>query len=434
MAANAININHFEINSSVENQIQALLNEASSDKEKKAVSDLKKMLVEVMGTLSSKGSAKTEAAVVLAKKPSGSSYEEAIVLLAGALAEMQILLTQIVKNKAENDAQVDQLQLDALEGNIKVVADLIQQQIDAQNNASIWKKVAACFMTVVGGILTALGMPEIGIPMMVLGVLQITGVMDQMTHAIANYLEHDCGMSEKAATILADALVVVAVTVASMGVGGVAGAIDSAATNALDEGVEMSALDAAGNVIEEGGANAAKQGASIAARVRSGAFAGFFQSAASTNLASNLVAAIPFSDSSEGKLTKKILEVVATLAMVAASIVASFGTGAVSAISKLPSSFMINAGRLSYLAQAGAGVASIGAGAYGIQTGLILSALAGPQAIAELQETTLGMMGNDEKATAKFMASIQQTFQALFALLNKMFVGQKAMADVMARA
>lgn len=436
MAVHAINL---DLNNIIEAQIQEVQNEASTDKEKKAVHELKAMIADVMQTLSSKGS--TKAAVAAAPSPasSGSSYEEAIILLAGSLAEMQVLLTQVLKGKGQDDAKLAQEQLNALEANIKVVAAQIQKQIDAQNNETIWQKIADAFMMVVGAILCAVGLPEIGAVMIVMGLLQITGAMDAITHAIVNILVQDCGMSEKAATILADALIIVVVGLATMGVGGIAAGGEIGATDAVDEGIEMAEMgaeDGAGTAVDTAasdGSNAVKQGASRATRMFRGAVAGATQAAFATNFATNLVAAIPFPDTDTGRKLKEAAKILATIAMMIASFAASFGTGAMGAISEA-GSFMTNMGRASALFEGAGAFASGFAAKYGIEAGVIQKELAAPESIEELQETTLSMMNGDEKATAKFMASIQQTLKVELSQISQMFVGQKAMADVMARA
>jgi hypothetical protein len=395
------------------------------------------MITDVMETLTAKGSAKADATVAAPVPSSGSTYEEAVVLLAGALANMQVLLTQILKGKAKDDAQLAKEQVAGLEANIKVVANLIQQQIDAQQHEDFWQKVAAVFMMVIGAVLCAVGMPELGAVMLVLGILQISGAMDKITHAIVHSLVENCGMSEKAATILADALIVVVVTLASMGVGGIAGSFDAVATdvvdNALDDGIEMTNL--APEVAENGaseGANAVKQGASIAARMKNGAVAGFFQSTLGTNLATNIIDAIPFPDTSGWQIAKEVIEAAVMIALMVASVAAP--GGGLDALSKLPSSVAANFGRVAYVSQLGAGAATIAKGSYGIDAGIIQGELAAPQSISEMIETTLSRTDETAKATQKFMALVEQTVRSDLSLMSQMFVGQEKVAQMMASA
>ena len=459
----AVNINNtdLELNNIVEEQIELLLSSASNDKEKKAVQNLQAMITSLFDTISTNGKSAPHAQTAAqsaqgasnsdATQPNGAEYEQAMIVLAGALAEMQLLLIQVLKGKGQDDAKLAQEQLAGLEANVKVVADQIQKQIDAQEHESIWQKIADAFMMIVGAILCAVGLPEIGAPMLVLGLLQITGALSSITNAITHFLVKDCGMSQTAANIVADAIVVVIVTVASMGVGGVAAAGETVASDAVDEGIEMSEMAAStaedgsdvGEVAEDAGttatdatsdgANTAQKAVSQGARMARGAVAGFFQSAMATNLVTNIVATIPFSNSSKGNLAKEIVEVISEIAMVIASIAASFGTGAVDAISQA-GSMMSNIGKAGYLAQAGGALASTAAGGYGIDAGVIQLDLAAPESQTQLDETTLAMMNKTEQATAKFTASIQKTLQADLSLMTKMFVGQEAMANVMARA
>lgn len=143
------------------------------------------------------------------------SIQEVLAALAELLSDVQGQTANLQGQRGQMNANLQQLIAQNLQTAADNIATQIQKAIDAQQHESFWDKLINGLMAVVGAIVSVFA-PEVGIPMMIMAICNLTGLTDKITSAITDALEK-MGMSKQAAEMVSQIIIFAAVTAISMG-------------------------------------------------------------------------------------------------------------------------------------------------------------------------------------------------------------------------
>lgn len=143
------------------------------------------------------------------------SIQEVLAALAELLSDVQGQTANLQGQRGQMNANLQQLIAQNLQNAADNIANQIQKAIEAQQHESFWDKLINGLMAVVGAIVSVFA-PEVGIPMMIMAICNLTGLTDKITSAITDALEK-MGMSKQAAEMVSQIIIFVAVTAISMG-------------------------------------------------------------------------------------------------------------------------------------------------------------------------------------------------------------------------
>jgi len=304
--------------------------------------------------------------------PTNSQMSNAVAQLAEALAELQVLLGKYgqEKNTMENNNMQSMVQ--EAQAFLKQAQDQLQKIEDQQSSHHWWdiflKVVTAIVGAVFAAIACATGQVELAVVIIALTVAAETGAFGEATKLISQALQA-MGVPAKDANIIASVIVIVAtivLTIATCGAAApeaaadVAGTVadtaaqaaETAAETAAEETTEVVAETAAdqgssvgntlkniGNSIKNGfmkviDATFGKLPASVNMSILTGS-----QAVMQTNLANNIIAAIPNLSDKQRQELEKIVGIIVDILCSLASLGAGFGVAAGSAATSAESAF-----------------------------------------------------------------------------------------------
>jgi hypothetical protein len=136
--------------------------------------------------------------------------------LATLLSKVQSTTAQTQALRANANASLSDNLVKSLQNAIQNIQNQIQQAAEAQAHQSFWDKLINWVTAAVGAVLTVCGFPEIGVPMLVMSIANLTGLTDKVADGISSLLQ-DIGVPKEWADFAAQLIIVVAVTIATFG-------------------------------------------------------------------------------------------------------------------------------------------------------------------------------------------------------------------------
>ncbi|MGE0631436.1 MAG: hypothetical protein AB7H48_02195 [Parachlamydiales bacterium] len=308
--------------------------------------------------------------------PTNSQMSNAVAQLAEALAELQVLLGKYgqEKNTMENNNMQSMVQ--EAQAFLKQAQDQLQKLQDQQTSHHWWdiflKVVTAIVGAVFAAIACATGQVELAVVIIALTVAAETGAFGEATKLISQALQA-MGVPAKDANIIASVIVIVAtivLTIATCGAAApeaaadVAGTVADTAAQAAETAAETASETAAEETTEVVAETAADQGSSVGntlknignsikngfmkvidatfgklpASVNMSILTGS-QAVMQTNLANNIIAAIPNLSDKQRQELEKIVGIIVDILCSLASLGAGFGVAAGSAATSAESAF-----------------------------------------------------------------------------------------------
>lgn len=177
--------------------------------------------------------------------PSSNNSAESIQEVLAALAEMLSTVQGQTANLQGERGQMNAGLQAILAQNLTNAANNIQNQIqhaeEQQQKESFWDKLINGIMAAVGAVISCFA-PEIGVPMMLIAISNLTGLTDKVANCLSDVFEA-MGANKQVANMLAQIVIFIAVTAASSGTSigsdtpALAGAVKAVA--ALGEGLVM---------------------------------------------------------------------------------------------------------------------------------------------------------------------------------------------------
>ena len=211
--------------------------------------------------------------------PSESPFEEGMAEMALALQLLQVEIAKFSRNKSRNDAEVANALAVAAKNTLHSV-EAAQKKFAKlqQRNKDLHIAIMAITCVVAGVVAIAsclAGQPEIAVAVVAMAVAGATGILQKATDALAMHvfvplfekLGTKPAAAKEAGEIMAAVVIIAAVCIATMGVGGAeAGAVEGAEVGA---DVAASGAEGAGQAAEEAGEEAAESTASSTTRLTS---------------------------------------------------------------------------------------------------------------------------------------------------------------------
>ncbi|MBS0651194.1 MAG: hypothetical protein JSR93_08530 [Verrucomicrobia bacterium] len=304
--------------------------------------------------------------------PTNSQMSNAVAQLAEALAELQVLLGKYgqEKNTMENNNMQSMVQ--EAQAFLKQAQDQLQKIEDQQSSHHWWDIFLKVITAIVGAVFAliacATGQVALAVVIIALTVAAETGAFGEATKLISQALQA-MGVPAKDANIIASVIVIVAtivLTIATCGAAAPEAAADVAGTVAdtAAEAAETAAETAAEETTEVTAETAADQGSSVGntlknigntlkngfmkvidatfgklpASVNMSILTGS-QAVMQTNLANNIIAAIPNLSDKQRQELEKIIGIIVDILCSLASLGAGFGVAAGSAATSAESAF-----------------------------------------------------------------------------------------------
>ena len=144
------------------------------------------------------------------------SAQDVVAALSALLAEVQGQTANLQGARGQMNANLQQQMANFFQNSTDKLINEIQQAQAAQNNESVWDKFINGLLCVVGAVLTVCGFPEVGLPMLLMGVANLTGLTDKISGWIADIYEK-MGASPEVANMLAQLTIFLATVAISAG-------------------------------------------------------------------------------------------------------------------------------------------------------------------------------------------------------------------------
>lgn len=154
---------------------------------------------------------------VTAAQNSGATKEsviDALVALSEILSLVQESTSKAQSLHSKDNYAISQNLVKQMQNNLQSVIENINREEEVQAAKSFWDRLLNAICAVVGFILSAVGLPELGMPLLITSVMNLTGVMQDITQGIADLLEK-MGVSKDVANMVANLIIFVAVAAAS---------------------------------------------------------------------------------------------------------------------------------------------------------------------------------------------------------------------------
>ena len=140
----------------------------------------------------------------------------ALTELAEALSKVQANTAQAQNARSEQNSELSNSLIKIMNDALNNVKTQIQKAEDAQEHQSFWDKLLNGLMTAIGAVLTCIGFPEIGLPMLAMGIMNLTGLSDKIADGISDLLQK-MGIPKEVADFLGQLTLAVATIVLTMG-------------------------------------------------------------------------------------------------------------------------------------------------------------------------------------------------------------------------
>ena len=144
------------------------------------------------------------------------STMDILAALASLLSKVQSSTANTQAIRADQNAQFSQTLVTALTNSINKIIQEVQAAAEAQAHQSLWDKITNAINFVVGAVLTVFGAGEIGIPMMIMSIANLTGLQDKVAGWLTDAFEA-LGISHDKAALMAQVTIAIAAFVMTMG-------------------------------------------------------------------------------------------------------------------------------------------------------------------------------------------------------------------------
>jgi hypothetical protein len=158
------------------------------------------------------------AQITPAANSSGKATKQSVLDALTALSEILNLVQESTAKSqnisAQQNSSISNEITQSMKTNLNSIIDTINREQEVQSNQSFWDKLFNIVGAVIGAVLTVVGLPEIGLPLLVTSVMSATGLMQDITAGITDFLEK-LGVSANVAKMVSDLIVMVTVAVVS---------------------------------------------------------------------------------------------------------------------------------------------------------------------------------------------------------------------------
>lgn len=141
------------------------------------------------------------------------TIQDVLAALSQLLSDVQGQTANLQGERGQMNAHLQQLLAQNLQQAADKIASEIEQAEQAQANQSTLEKIINGFMVAIGAIITIFA-PEVGLPMLLVAVANLTGLTDKVSTAITDAFEK-MGMSQEVAEMVSQLIIFTVVTAGS---------------------------------------------------------------------------------------------------------------------------------------------------------------------------------------------------------------------------